>query len=571
MGTLKSIIYVLVTLFTITQISYGASLHLEWDANSEEDLAGYKLYYGTLSGNYGEPDDVGNVTEYELSGLNEGTTYYVAITAYDTSYNESQKSVEESGIPPDTQIPTVAITSPTSASTYNTSNSIINIGGTASDNVGVTLVTWFNDSGGSGSASGTVNWYVSNINLAQGENVIAVIAADAAGNTGTDIITINYTPPTTSTTSSIPSSTTTTVVPTTTTTAPTTTSTSPVTTTTSTTTTPSSSTTSALATTSSAPATTTTPVTTTILPSTTTSVVTTTTTTIVSDNTFLSGTVSINDGDEVTYSTNVVLTLFATDGSKELDESALMSISNDNTGWSDPEHYKTTKTWTLSSGEGEKTVYVKFRDAAGNWMENPVDDQIKYEEQTACDDPYKIQPVSVTASSELFSKSNVIDGNPLTVWSTSPSFFWKNEFITLDLGETKQINRFNMYASTNMFGIDYSPTNFRIETSMDNMNWKAIATENSYDSQSVHDDSWDFKIPEAQYIRVYITKAKTFFIFHLVQIAEIEVYGCDMPENTLVLLEETSKGICQNKQVNLVCFDNLLLTTPGKPVITFLK
>jgi len=159
----------------------------------------------------------------------------------------------------------------------------------------------------------------------------------------------------------------------------------------------------------------------------------------------------------------------------------------------------------------------------------------------------------------------------ITVWSTSPSFFWKNEFITLDLGETKQINRFNMYASTNMFGIDYSPTNFRIETSMDNMNWKAIATENSYDSQSVHDDSWDFKIPEAQYIRVYITKAKTFFIFHLVQIAEIEVYGCDMPENTLVLLEETSKGICQNKQVNLVSFDNLLPTTPGKPVITFLK
>jgi len=724
MGILKSIIYALITLFATIQISYGAPLHLEWNANNEEDILGYKVYYGTSSGNYGEPDDVGNVTEYELSGLTEGVTYYVAITAYDTSYNESQKSVEESGIPPDTQSPTVTITSPTSAFTYDTSNSIINIGGTASDNVAVTLVTWFNDSGGSGSASGTVNWYVSNINLAQGENVIAVLAADAAGNTGTDIITINYTPPTTSTTSSIPSSTTTTVVPTTTTTAPTTTSTSPVTTTVSTTTTPSSTTTTitmgtaieaeemsyhsngaqqgefwnlwsngimseqvdfpdsdvyrfeinakgslaygvgpemeliidgeikhtvfvntetpevfvfdvaitegthefaigfyndyhdvssgidrnlyvdktiitlsgititttttpfstttslASTTTSSTPATTTTPVTTTITnpstttttpSSTTTSVVTTTTTTIVSDNTFLSGTVSINDGDEVTYSTNVVLTLFATDGSKELDESALMIISNNNKDWSDPEPYKTTKMWTLSSGEGEKTVYVKFRDAAGNWMENPVDDQIKYEEQTACDDPYKIQPVSVTASSELFSKSNVIDGNPLTVWSTSPSFFWKNEFITLDLGETKQINRFNMYASTNMFGIDYSPTNFRIETSMDNMNWKAIATENSYDSQSVHDDSWDFKIPEAQYIRVYITKAKTFFIFHLVQIAEIEVYGCDMPENTLVLLEETSKGICQNKQVNLVSFDNLLPTTPGKPVITFLK
>ncbi|MBW2554275.1 MAG: fibronectin type III domain-containing protein, partial [Deltaproteobacteria bacterium] len=213
MGILKSIIYALITLFATTQISYGAPLHLEWDANNEEDLLGYKVYYGTSSGNYGEPDDVGNVTEYELSGLTEGVTYYVAITAYDTSYNESQKSDEESGIPPDTQSPTVTITSPTSASTYDTSNSIINIGGTASDNVGVTLVTWFNDRGGSGSASGTINWSVSSINLAQGENVIAVIAADAAGNTGTDIITINYTPPTTSTTSSTPSSTTTTSTP----------------------------------------------------------------------------------------------------------------------------------------------------------------------------------------------------------------------------------------------------------------------------------------------------------------------------------------------------------------------
>ncbi len=248
----------------------------------------------------------------------------------------------------------------------------------------------------------------------------------------------------------------------------------------------------------------------------------------------------------------------------------MMIISNDNKDWSDPEPYKTTKMWILSSGQGEKTVYVKFRDAAGNWMENPVDDQITYEEQTACDDPYKIQPVSVTASSELFSKSNVIDGDPLTIWSTFPSFFWKNQFITLDLGETKQINGFNMFAS-NMFGIDYLPTNFQIQISSDNINWKEVASEKGYDIQSARDDSWDFNTPEAQYIRVYVTKAKTFFIFHLVQIAEIEVYGCDVPEHTLVLLEENSKGNYQNKQVNLADFDNPLPTTPGKPVITFLK
>ena len=324
-----------------------------------------------------------------------------------------------------------------------------------------------------------------------------------------------------------------------------------------------------LTTTSSAPATTTTPVTTTALLSTTTSVITTSTTTV-PDKIPPSGSISINNGDEVTYSTNVILTLFATDGSKELDESAMMTISNDNKDWSDPESYKTTKFWTLSPEEGEKTVYAKFRDATGNWMANPVSDQITYEEPEACNEPHKLHPVSVTASSELFSKSNAIDGDPLTVWSTFPSFFWQNEFITLDLGGIKQINGFYMYAS-DMFGIDYLPTNFQIQISSDNINWKEIASERSYDIQSAHNDIWDFNKPEAQYIRLYVTKAKTFFIFHMVQIAEIEVYGCAMTEHTLASLEENSNGNYQNKQANLVSSDNLLPTTPGKPVITFLK
>ena len=48
---------------------------------------------------------------------------------------------------------------------------------------------------------------------------------------------------------------------------------------------------------------------------------------------------------------------------------AQMQFSNDNFTWSDPENYATTKNWTLSSGDGTKTVYVKFKDAAGNWSD----------------------------------------------------------------------------------------------------------------------------------------------------------------------------------------------------------
>ena len=75
-------------------IASGAAVGLAWDANTEPDLAGYKIYYGTASGNYSHSIDVGNVTEYTLTGLDEGVTYYLAATAYDADNNESDYSVE---------------------------------------------------------------------------------------------------------------------------------------------------------------------------------------------------------------------------------------------------------------------------------------------------------------------------------------------------------------------------------------------------------------------------------------------------------------------------------------------
>ena len=71
----------------------------------------------------------------------------------------------------------------------------LSLGGTASDNVGVTQVTWSNDRGGSGTASGTTRWSVSGIALQTGQNVLTVTARDAAGNTATDQLTVTYTPP----------------------------------------------------------------------------------------------------------------------------------------------------------------------------------------------------------------------------------------------------------------------------------------------------------------------------------------------------------------------------------------
>ena len=72
---------------------------LTWTANGEPDLAGYKVYIGTVSGIYDVPGSafvIGKVTSYTFSNLPKGQTYFFAITAYDSAGNESQLSAEVS-------------------------------------------------------------------------------------------------------------------------------------------------------------------------------------------------------------------------------------------------------------------------------------------------------------------------------------------------------------------------------------------------------------------------------------------------------------------------------------------
>jgi len=64
-----------------------------WSANTEADLRGYKVHIGTASGVYTKVIDVGNKTSYMIT-LPKGVTYYFAVTAYDTSGNESTYSSE---------------------------------------------------------------------------------------------------------------------------------------------------------------------------------------------------------------------------------------------------------------------------------------------------------------------------------------------------------------------------------------------------------------------------------------------------------------------------------------------
>jgi hypothetical protein len=64
------------------------------DGSRLEDLAGYKVYFGTESKKYTASYDVKNITAYDIDNLIDWYTYYFAVTAYDTSENESPYSEE---------------------------------------------------------------------------------------------------------------------------------------------------------------------------------------------------------------------------------------------------------------------------------------------------------------------------------------------------------------------------------------------------------------------------------------------------------------------------------------------
>jgi len=90
-------------LFLCLATAFADSAILVWnppttnvDGTLLVDLAGYRVYHGTSSLNYTWDDDVGDVTTYEIHGLTPEITYFFAVTAYDTSWNESEFSNEVS-------------------------------------------------------------------------------------------------------------------------------------------------------------------------------------------------------------------------------------------------------------------------------------------------------------------------------------------------------------------------------------------------------------------------------------------------------------------------------------------
>ncbi len=134
---------------------------LAWAKPATATPAGYKLYWGTVSGNYTSNVKAGNVLRYTVQGLSAGTTYYFAATDYDATGNESARSNEVSwtcaatcayALSPASQTVAAAGGSGAVSVTAQGSNCSWGVSGAPS---WITIA-----SGGTGTSSGTVNYTV---------------------------------------------------------------------------------------------------------------------------------------------------------------------------------------------------------------------------------------------------------------------------------------------------------------------------------------------------------------------------------------------------------------------------
>jgi hypothetical protein len=155
------------------------------------------------------------------------------------------------------------------------------------------------------------------------------------------------------------------------------------------------------------------------------------------DTTAPTGTIKINNDAQYTNSTSVTLNLSATDSSSGMGTGSQMQFSNDGTNWSTPEAYATTKAWTIVSGDGTKTVYVKFKDVAGNWSQAYSDTIIldtiapQITNTTPLDKAtfYITDTITVTCivndiDASLLEYQFLIDGAIKQPWSSASSYSW---------------------------------------------------------------------------------------------------------------------------------------------------
>src|SRR5262245_35490574 len=71
-----------------------ATVQLAWDPSADDSVVGYTVFYGSASGYYEYSMPVGTATNATIAYLENGTTYFFTVTAYNDDGVQSDPSNE---------------------------------------------------------------------------------------------------------------------------------------------------------------------------------------------------------------------------------------------------------------------------------------------------------------------------------------------------------------------------------------------------------------------------------------------------------------------------------------------
>ena len=93
----------------VRDVGDGSSLSATWDVNTEPDIATYELFWGTDTLTYSDSVQLGLAIEYTITGLQEGTRYFISVLARDSAGHESGFSEERDAVPTEVPAPPAGV------------------------------------------------------------------------------------------------------------------------------------------------------------------------------------------------------------------------------------------------------------------------------------------------------------------------------------------------------------------------------------------------------------------------------------------------------------------------------
>lgn len=174
---------------------------LSWDANTEPDLAGYRIRYGSSPGNHtlGFFQFSRTTTTATITGLTAGTTYYFVAHAFDYANNESLPSNEIPAAPVVVAgpIPTISVSdSPDPVQAGGDLTYTLDYANTGDrDATGVTITSaipadtsFYSVSPGGTQSGGMVTWSIGTLRPNATESVWVTVRVNSPLNDGTQIV-----------------------------------------------------------------------------------------------------------------------------------------------------------------------------------------------------------------------------------------------------------------------------------------------------------------------------------------------------------------------------------------------